>query len=262
MTGEREPARRRPAEIEREIEATRERMSEDIEAIGEKFTPAHVKARAREALQDAREAAMEKVQEVAHQVKDTARDAGTGVAEAVRRNPVPAAMIGVGVAWLVASGRDESRRRRYDRRRLNRTAYRSGEGAENEPEAPGGAVDGVKERAQELAAEAGDKARQLKEDAAGTVRRAGEEARGFFEENPLVAGLAVAALGAALGSLLPRTRREERLLGKVGQDAIEKVKTGARDLTDKARQTTQEALHTFADAASDKGGTEQGQYKI
>jgi ElaB/YqjD/DUF883 family membrane-anchored ribosome-binding protein len=257
MTADRPPANRTPAQIEREIEETRERMTEDIEAIGEKFTPAHVKARAREALHEARNTAMEKVQEMAHQVTDTARDAGTGVVEAVKRNPVPAAMIGVGVAWLVA-GRRDGTKRRYDRR-IERTSYPAGEGLTGESEPRGEVAASVKERAQELTAEAGEKARRLKEEAAGTVRRAGDEARGFFEENPLVAGLAVAALGAALGSLLPRTRREERLVGAVGHEAIEKVKANARELTEKAKETTQEALHTFAEAATEPGaGREPG----
>ena len=39
----------------------------------------------------------------------------------------------------------------------------------------------------------------------------------------------------------------------VGHEAIERVKANARELTEKAKETTQEALHTFAEAATEPG---------
>src|SRR5581483_10814293 len=187
-------------------------MSQDIDAIGEKFSPTHIKERAREKLHDAREAAMEKVQEVAGDMGRKTREAGSTLMDAVKRNPVPAAMIGAGVAWLVAEGRkDSSRGRRYNRNRFQNPDYpygRSGVGDwQGDGETSMGnrasqAMDTVKEKAQNLTNQAGEKFDQMREQAgekfdqireqAGEkAREYQEEMRGFYEENPLIAAAAI-----------------------------------------------------------------------
>jgi len=109
---------RQATRIERQIEQTRERMSNHIDELGERLNPATLKAQAREHAVEA--------------VRDTTvYRTGSRVVDMVRDNPIPAAMMGVGAAWLFASSRSSGRRFDYegpDRRLRYRTGGSYGYG--------------------------------------------------------------------------------------------------------------------------------------
>jgi hypothetical protein len=103
---------RRASEIRHEIEQTREEMSETIEAIQEKLRPRNIVANATESLKaattDKVRETTERVREMADTAGDTAheivkqtKETAEGVMGSVRQNPVPAALIGLGAAWLL-----------------------------------------------------------------------------------------------------------------------------------------------------------------
>ena len=131
-----EDTNRRTQEIRAEIEHTREEMSETIEAIQERLQPGNIVAGATERV---RAAATEKVRNMADSASETARNAMertremTGdFAEIGRQNTIPAAMIGVGVAWLLIDRfREGQSHRSWDRWNRDRGSYRYG-GAEND----------------------------------------------------------------------------------------------------------------------------------
>lgn len=82
-------------------------MGDTIEEIGDRVNPSRVKEnvknRARSAMRD-----------LEHEVNE----AGRGVWDTIRENPIPAGLVGVGLAWLVANGASSSRRHseyEYDR---------------------------------------------------------------------------------------------------------------------------------------------------
>ena len=115
----------------RDIERTRNEMGEIVNALEERLSPAHLK----EQMADLKDSALEQVQDVKERLKadvrqevetvknevraatigrvehmverasDNVRYAGTTVAGSVRDNPIPYAMIGLGVGWLIASSR-------------------------------------------------------------------------------------------------------------------------------------------------------------
>lgn len=100
-------------------------------------------------------------------------------------------------------------------------------------------------------ANARDKAGEL----AGTARDAASQARmktaDGIDANPVAALLGGLALGALAAAVLPRTRREDELLGNVGgrindsaRDAVEAAKVAGRDKLDE--------LGINKDAAIDK----------
>jgi Protein of unknown function (DUF3618) len=70
---------RTPEQIEREIELTRERMSRDLDALGDKLSPSNLKREAKDAL-------------------------GSGLVEFARHHPLPVAAAGLGAAWLMSRG--------------------------------------------------------------------------------------------------------------------------------------------------------------
>ncbi len=84
---------RTPEEIEREIELTRERMSRDIDALGEKLSPQYLKRQARKAIAG-------KTQDLVKNVGGRARDTGGRLAELFREHPLPVVAAGLGALWL------------------------------------------------------------------------------------------------------------------------------------------------------------------
>lgn len=86
---------KRPGDIEEEIALTRARMQSTIEAIKKDLSPGQM------------------VDQVLHSVRegkahDVATTAMHSVGDIVKANPLPAAVIGIGLVWLAASNRSKS----------------------------------------------------------------------------------------------------------------------------------------------------------
>jgi len=113
----------RTREIRKDIAQTREQMSETIEAIQERLTPGYIATQATETVKNV-------ASRKAHQMANTAGDAADYVMESsfiqtLRSNPVPAALIGIGTAWLLLKGRSDSDRTRFAYRRTDRSDWRN-----------------------------------------------------------------------------------------------------------------------------------------
>ena len=96
------------AEVLARIEATRARMGDTIDRIGDRVNPdrvqAELKARAREQVREAKATVKHKARSAMRDMEDGVSDAGRGLWNTIRENPIPAGMVGVGVAWLLANG--------------------------------------------------------------------------------------------------------------------------------------------------------------
>ncbi|MGH8721675.1 MAG: hypothetical protein ACREU4_06805, partial [Burkholderiales bacterium] len=95
-----------------------------------------------------------------------------------RENPVPAALVGLGLAWL------------------------------------------LKERRQAEGTPAKHPLQQRTHRASQRARRAGTTLRSFFDDNPLIGAAGVLVLGATVGALLPRTQKEDRLMGQARDELV------------------------------------------
>jgi hypothetical protein len=117
------PTDERTREIRAEIAQTRGEMSETVNAIQERLRPGNI---ASNAAGSVRETIKHVAEDKAHVVAERARDvADSEPVQYVRANPIPAAMVGIGiagVAWLALGGREARSYRRYrnsqDSRRL------------------------------------------------------------------------------------------------------------------------------------------------
>jgi len=102
-----------------QIEQTRDDMSETIDAIQERLSPRHLVEQAKDTV---REATIGKVKAMADNVSDTASgladstmETASEMADRVKQNPWPAAMIGLGAAWLLLrNGGSSARSRQHD----------------------------------------------------------------------------------------------------------------------------------------------------
>lgn len=110
--------RNREEEVIRErIEQTRSRMGETIEEIGERMNPdrvkAELKARARDQVDDIKDNVKRKARDTMRDVEHEVTDTGRSIWATIRENPVPAGMVGIGLAWLVSNRKDASSHYRY-----------------------------------------------------------------------------------------------------------------------------------------------------
>jgi hypothetical protein len=137
----------------------------------------------------------------------------------------------------------------------------------------GDAADWTKEQASDLGHQVADKASALSHQARDRAVDLGHQAKrqanrarlGFWqtmEENPLMVGAAVLALGVVVGLAIPSTDKEDELMGETrdhlldeakeaGQQALDKGKHVAEAMVDKAKEEAQHQGLT-AESMADK----------
>jgi uncharacterized protein DUF3618 len=222
--GSDEDTDRRTREIRAEIEQTRGEMSETIEAIQDRLRPSNIVADATERV---RTATTERVRNMAESAGETARNALERTREMTgdftgmgRQNAIPAAIIGVGVAWLVIDRiRDQQRRRSWNRWDAERSRGASG----------GTSWSDTTDRITSSARDAGQAARR-------TGRRAQNQLQRLMRENPLMAGAAAAVIGAAVGMALPETEKENEWLGEARETVVDRAQDIARGAASKVQE--------------------------
>ncbi len=228
-----------PEQIRAEIEDTRAVMSQTINEIQERLSPDHLMGQVKETVRDATigkvERAVSSVGETISEVTEPAlemaglagnaiKEVGTTVADKIWKNPIPVALIGLGVGMLVVRNfSNGSSQRSLPNRRSN---YAPGDvGQPQLPQSPGaGTLNQVKETATDLAYRAKDSASSV-----GT--RFGELCR----DNPLAVGAVAVAAGTAVGLMLPSTQFESEYIGETGEKLVESVEDVARGALDKVQ---------------------------
>jgi ElaB/YqjD/DUF883 family membrane-anchored ribosome-binding protein len=269
-----------PQMIEREIEETRSRLSRDIDELGNRLTPHNLKEEAKSAIKGAAQGAVSNVGE-------QARRTGTRLVEVIRENPLPVIAVGAGVTWLLT----QRSRSDISGDRMARFAYTGPERRQGHTwqsgsalkDKVGGAVSGVKESVSEAASGVAGKASELKERAEERMGELGGRARWQSrriktnlehqaEENPLIVAIGATVLGLALGLLLPRTERENELMGPArdqlmdrAENAVERAKETAveagREVKETVKAEIQERKPEIKEAVQQAGETVKEQVK-
>lgn len=214
-----------PETIRAGINETRERISQDLDQIGERLNPNSIKEEIKEGIRDA---TIGRVEDMARQAGRRLNDAGTGVVQRIRDKPLPAAIAGVGIAWLLM-GKGSNQQR---------------PGLQNEP----GTVDKAKEQVGHLASQAQDAVTGVAGPRIDTMRSA-------FQENPMALAAGAVALGLVFGLMAPPTRPEARILGDVGERVMDKVSEVARDTSEKAQNVAGRVIEETKAAAREEGLT-------
>lgn len=265
-----------PNQIRGDIEGTRAQMGQTIDRIQERLSPQRLASEAKDTV---REATIGKAEQVVSQATGTAKSAGRGFMAAIRENPIPAALAGIGLGWLFFKSREnmpdnQPSQPRYDGYRVSGggyggPAYRvpvdQGDQAsatdrvrDKASQVTGQATDKasqmtsqVTDQAQQMASQAQDKAGQLAEQAQYQAQRARGWLERTWDENPLaMTGLALAA-GAVVGMAIPETEPENRLMGQARETVVEKAQGVAQDTMQKAQSVAQQAADAAKDATKD-----------
>ena len=85
---------RTPDQIEQDIEATRERMSRDIDELGDRLSPDNLKRQAKEAITG-------KAHDMVNSVGAGARRTGFRMMDFIQENTSLVAAMGLGAVWLI-----------------------------------------------------------------------------------------------------------------------------------------------------------------
>jgi hypothetical protein len=243
-----DPGNRSAAEIERDVERTRARLTGTVEELKERVSPG----------------------QVAEQAMDWLRGSGGreflgNLGTSVRDNPMPVLLVAAGIGWLaLAGGRGAASPSRggqswaggsYPGESYAGEGYPAETYAGTHPlqglhgdgngpsvtERAGAALGGVRDTAEEALHAATGTARSLAEGASDTARRAmhrageawesasrsgrrtGAGLSEAFERQPLLLGAFGLALGAAVGALLPSSEAEDRLMGETRDELAERA---------------------------------------
>jgi hypothetical protein len=284
----------------------RQELTDAKESVKEELHTAYVSAK-----QSMRDATFGRVENMATQIGDVMNDTRDSLFQTVRNNPIPAALTGVGIAWLLMNRSNaaahRSRGGSFDRGRvrggydrdasasgaaggvLSSAQHAAGQVVDHVGSAIGSAenaIGGLAHRASDAASSAvhmgmeaaghlasqtsnaageairqvGDTAGHLADQAHAVAGHVAEQGRAgarrvehvlgdTLHERPLVLGAVALAMGAAVGLSLPRTHREDALVGEVRDQLLHKAQevTGdaaqaVQDLTVKAAGTAKTAI--------------------
>lgn len=218
---------RSPDEILAGIERTRSELDSTLSAIEHRLTPG----------------------QLVDQGLDYLRHSGANefvrnLGGSVKHNPMPVSLVGIGLAWLMAAGRNSGASQ----------SWSSGESAAGKmSEAAGSAKEKVS-RAGESISQTAQAARERLSQAGSGARQQYERVRGGYDsivrEQPLALGAIGIAIGAALAAALPRTRKEDELMGAASEQLTEKAKEAGKEQLGKTQDVAKKAAGAIAQGSS------------
>jgi len=256
-----------------EIERTRAGMSETVDAIQDRLSPENLKQQAKDRVKEA--------------TVGKAQDAGSGIVDTIRQNPLPAALTGIGLGWLLVNARKQSSSRPPYREVTYRDAAYvegypptheytpdtygyppryEGEGAggssaaqaaERARDKVGQTAGRAQDKAGELASRTQDGASQLSGQARYQARRAGDGFQRMLQENPLAVGTLAVGVGAAIGLAIPETSKEHEVMGEARDNLVDKAQEKVQETQQKAQKVAEEAQSAAQQEAENQGLTDQ-----
>lgn len=181
------------------------------------------------------------------------REMGSSVMESVRQNPLPAALVGLGLSWLLMNmyqGRKRSVGNKADRTNHlvdgqtspTQSGMSQGRPAVSPmPSTAGDILGDAQEFASSVASRTQDQVSNLASRIQHGVRWVGHQYQQSLQENPLAAGAAALTLGSAIGLALPSTQAEDKLMGKAHENLMRKVDEATHGTVQKVREVAGEA---------------------
>jgi len=250
-------------QIERDLAQTRARMDRRLDELGDRLQPNQL-------VNDA----------LAHVSGGGGADFTQTLIAKAKANPIPAALAGVGIAWLLASSQNKQARAvPADLPTRLRSAERGVIRMEGEhPEVHASRLDDARgqvlgvargtsdtaasyaQRIKDAIASASQSARETSHDlgsgASKVLGRLGGQARGAGQAGSAIAlGAGAALVGLVAGALVPVSDQEERMLGGFAGQLRSKGRDLAQDVVNRGAQVAGDALGAAKDSAQAHGLT-------
>jgi ElaB/YqjD/DUF883 family membrane-anchored ribosome-binding protein len=250
-----------PDAIRSDIEQTRAEMTETIDAIQERFDPQHLKEQAKEQVREQaqeakvmiRDATVGRAERMLSSARESAKGGSSSMLETIKENPIPAALAGIGIGWLLMNRRSSATGGQIQYQSQSTT----GETVGRAQEQAGQITSQAQERAGQMASQAQERAEQMAGQARYQARRAEDRFQQMLQENPLAVGAVALAVGAAVGLAVPETRKEHELMGETRDSLMQQAKSTAQDTLQRAERVAEEAQRSATQAAKQEA-KEQG----
>lgn len=220
-------------EIRAEIEDTRLEMGDTLSELGNRLEPGRLVDQAKE---NVREATIGRVEE-------TAKGVSTMVMETIKKNPIPAAIAGAGLALLWVNRSNGSTNGNGYSSAYRSNGYRGQEsGGGLDVSKVGDVASGIGQNVGQTVGQVGENATQVTGEVIQrgrqTVEQVGWRLDSFMQASPLAMGAIAVGAGAVVGALVPETQQERQVLG----DASQKIGTTVRDTVGQVTQKAEETL--------------------
>jgi len=242
---------RTAAEAERDVEASRNELDRTVEALKDRMTPGQL------------------FDEAMHTMSDSGSEVFGKLTEQAKANPLPIAVIGIGVAWLLSSSaRDRTQADRafspagstVDGVAGKASAAKAGaaQAFASAQEGLSDAKDSISETVSGALHGAQDGVSRLSSGASAAAGQAGEygqQARrtilDLIDQEPLLIGGAGLLIGLALGAAMPPTETEKRALGPLADRVIDQSRSFAQERLEDAQDVASAAFDAAKEAAKD-----------
>jgi gas vesicle protein len=274
-----------PEVIRAHIRETRSSMGETIDLIQEKLSPERLTEKVQHKI---REATIGKVEDMADAATRNAKNWRSSLVRTVKENPIPSALVGLGLGWLLFQNNDDEFTEYaeedyryvphgYDYQRAYYPDYptaaetglveqaqnRVAETAEDVKDTVSETVSHTKEKVGELASQTQEKVDDLTHQAQQQARRLQyttkrqmrQARRGFWQmmdDNPLAVGAVVLAAGAVVGLSLPKTQMEDEWMGEQRDRLVDQVQTTAKQTVEKVKDVAGEVQEAAAETVKDE----------
>jgi hypothetical protein len=281
VQGNSDEASDEPEQIKEQIEQTRSQLGETIDAIQEKLSFSNISEGVKEqvseqinnAVETAKEAVydatigkaeniMQTVSEGLNNVSEGVGDAGSYVMRTAKRNPLPLALIGLGVGMLlmqgnrsksihaVKNGKHKKGSQQGDSNPSSLVGKQAAEATRNAlhsaQETVGNVAGSVYQGVSNLATSTGDQVQQV-------TRQVRTQYERTLEENPLIIGAIALGVGAIVGLSIPSTGYENQWMGETKENLVQSVEGAAREALEKAQQVAGEVTKTVREQAQGQG---------
>lgn len=263
--------------VRTQIEQTRSELGQTIDAIQQKLSPSNIADEAKSAVHDATVgtvsnavgSATNAVQQAASGVESTAAGMGSTVVETIKQNPIPAALAGIGLGWLIVSARQQAASQPsqgyqgytgagtqgyspatnpygwYDQTGSGYSGYPDAYSRQGQPQSQGGlsgTVDQVQGTVGQAVNQVQDTAGQVVDQASQSVQGAATGLQEMMRQRPLAVGLMAVGLGAAIGLAVPETRKEDEIMGSAREDLMQRAQQTAQQTMQKVETVAQHTV--------------------
>lgn len=182
-------------------------------------------------------------------------DVGASVIQLVKQNPVPAALVGLGLGWLYmnrSTGHPDYRAHSGSHYRYL-DSYRSTDA--DGQSGYGGVARQTGERASAMASDVQEQVGDFTDAVMDRTTRAPGQVQQMMEENPIMTAALAAALGGAVGLAMPSTSTEDQLIGASRDRVMGRAQRMTSEAMDKVQNVAQEVQATATNEARSQGLT-------
>ncbi|WNM62601.1 DUF3618 domain-containing protein [Candidatus Nitrospira neomarina] len=275
-----------PDRLREQIRETRAELDETVHTLQQRLSPDTIK-------EQVKNAAMDKVETAKEHARTKVNQWQSMLVERVLNNPVPAALVSMGLIWMMKqAANSSSERHRFGRNRNGDYGdgysldpyeewpeYAPGIEAGRIPRQPsrrGGSLDAMKARAQasgqqakEQISEWTDQAKESLEDWKEEASHRSDEIREhtreqgermkvevsrYIQESPLAIGAMAFAIGTAIGLSLPRSEKEDQWMGETRDRLLQEAKATAKEIMPMAKEAVSEAQRAASEAMKEQVG--------